>query len=99
MSKAKMAAEFVKAMCLLKFPDDARAMSKHVVDWLTFADYTTGTHKYIPSDKLDDLLDLEPGSGVYGFLYFNDGSYILLTCHDGIAWWDGGDTTPELVKF
>lgn len=98
MSKAKMAAEFVKAMSLMKFPDNPKGMSKFVADWLTFAEISdSGSHKYIPEKKLNEELGLPEGAGVYGYIQFADHSYLLLTCRDGIANWDGGDAKPELA--
>lgn len=100
MSKAQMAAEFVKAMCLMKFPEDAKGMSKLVVDWLTFANIKdSGSHKYVPKDRLNAELGLPEGAGVFGYVMFEDNSYILKTCRDGIAHWDGGESKPQLVEF
>ncbi len=98
MSNAKMACEFVKAMAEAKFPYDAKSMSKHVVEWLTFADIIdSGSHKYIPADTLSAELGQPEGAGVYGYVQFRDKSYILLTCHAGIAYWDGPDQKPVLI--
>lgn len=98
MSKAKTAAEFVKCYAEAKFGKYAIQMSKYVVDYLTFADIKdSGSHKYIPADDLSAKLGQPADAGVYGYVMFQDGSYILLTCHAGIAWWDGGDAEPELV--
>lgn len=98
MSNARMAAQFVKHYAEATFPDDAKGMSKHVMDYLTFADIKDrGSHKYIPTERLNAQLGLPDGSGVYGYLKFADNSYILLTCYAGIAHWDGADTTPALV--
>lgn len=98
MSNARMASEFVKHFANAVFPNDAKGMSKHVVDYLTFADIKDrGTHKYIPADELSAKLGLPEGAGVYGYIRFQDCSYILLTCHAGIAHWDGEGHDPVLV--
>lgn len=99
MSKAKTAARLAMAYAQVVFPDDAVGMSKHTIDSVThISDCSTGSHKYIPADVLNRHLGLPQNAGVFGYVRFDDGSYILQTCSHGLAVWDGGDAVPELIR-
>lgn len=93
MSDAKMACMFVQSTAKQQFPDDAIRMENVVLGWLTsFADIKgSGTHKYIPADRLTADIGADAGSGVYRYVEFHDGSYLLNTCKHGVAVWEGGD--------
>jgi hypothetical protein len=55
-----------------------------------------GSHKYIPSDELTKMLGLPVGAGVYGYVKFSDGSYVLRLCSGQLASWSGDVTeSPE----
>ena len=56
-----------------------------------------GSHKYIPSDELTVMLGLPAGAGVYGYVKFSDGSYVLRLCGGTLASWSGDIAeSPEL---
>ena len=100
MSKAKLAVWFARVGARDKFPDDAEGMSKIVLGWLVSigVDASYGTHKYIPTSWLNEQLGLPDGAGIYGFYRFDDGSYALLTCRNGVIAWNGSEGNPEFDK-
>lgn len=93
MSDARMACLFVQAVAQRCFPDNAVQMEGPCVHWLvSIADVVdSGSHKYIPAARLSADLGCAEGAGVYGYIKFRDGSYLLKTCHHGVAVWEGGD--------
>lgn len=99
MSNAQMAAEFIQAFSKSRWPNDAVRMETGTADYLhSFADIaSSGSHKYIPADKLSKDIGAEEGSGVYGYMMFRDGSYLLKTCCHGVAVWEGGDDDVAYV--
>jgi hypothetical protein len=99
MSNARMALEFCRAISKERFPDDWRNMETLCVDWLASIDAAVdaGSHKYIPAERLNNDLGLPQGAGVYNYRKYVDGSYLLLTCRNGLAIWDGSDKAGEFV--
>lgn len=97
MSKAVIAAKFVRAIAKDIFPDVAKGMETNCVDWLARIDdaVDSGSHKYIPADRLSAELGQPSGAGVFGYRKYDDGSYLLLTCSAGVAIWDGGESKPR----
>lgn len=95
--KAKTAALMVQAYATACFPDDGIGFEKHCLDnFLYVGDYVSqGSHKYVPTERLNDQLKLPQGAGIFGYVKFDDGSYILQTCSNGLAVWAGGDAVPE----
>ena len=49
----------------------------------------SGSHKYIPADRLTDDLGMEQGAGVFGYVKLYDDSYVLKTCNGPLAYWSG----------
>lgn len=100
MSHARMAMEFCRAISEKRFPDDARNMERFCVDWLASIDAAvdSGSHKYIPVEKLNAALGVPDGAGVFGYRKYADGSYLLMTCNTGLAYWDGGDSVPTFGR-
>ena len=115
--KAKLAAIICMEHCCHVWPDDWLGMAKHDFEMLAvagiFETESSGTHKYIPTERLNTELGLPQGGGVYGYWKFKDrqrydgekyvdipesGGYVLLTCDNGLAVWAGGDNKPEFVK-
>lgn len=89
---ANQFAQLVIAYCAHNFPKDSLGMEKHQANSLAgsrLIDCTCGTHKYVPKEKLNADLGLKDGEGVYGYARFQDGSYCLMTCMNGIAVWSG----------
>lgn len=88
---ANLAGQFCLAIAMKTFPDDATKMSTLCVDWLASIDNATsaGSHKYVPTKELNVALGLPDGAGVYGYRRYPDGSYLLLTCSNGLACWSG----------
>lgn len=48
-----------------------------------------GTHKYIPTEKLNNDLGFPQGAGVFGYWLMGDGSYLLRTCDGPLCVWSG----------
>lgn len=90
MTKAATAERFVTSMAAVTWPDDAVNMAPYVVDWLLpILEYRgSGTHKYIPTEALNQHFGLPQGAGVYSYVSFDDDSYLLRTCNDGVKVWD-----------
>jgi hypothetical protein len=105
--KSKLAGEFCVAMAQRMFPDDAAGMAVYCLEWLdTIANTTgSGSHKYIPTDWLNDKLGLPQGAGVYGYVKFEDDSYLLRLCSLGkdkmsLAYWSGNkDENPKIFEI
>ena len=56
-----------------------------------------GSHKYIPAEQLDAALGLPAGAGIYGYVKFADGSYVLRLCDGRLASWSGSiEDQPEV---
>jgi len=91
-----MALQFCRAISKERFADDWQKMETYCVDWLASIDAATdaGSHKYIPTERLNGQLGLRQGAGVYGYRKYADGSYLLLTCDNGLAHWDGTEASP-----
>jgi hypothetical protein len=91
MSQAKLAVRFSRAMAQYVWPDKHEGMEQYTQEWLGAIDTRTdvGTHKYIPTKKLNEDLGLTDGSGVWGYTKYPDGSYLLMTCSDRNASWSG----------
>jgi hypothetical protein len=97
MSAAKIAALYVHAWCRQTFPpkDDrdrsvnmaSTVLTGGFLDVFDFKDH--GTHKYIPTERLNSELGFEQGAGVYGYVKMHDGSYLLMTCDGPLATWSG----------
>lgn len=100
--KAKIAALLLHAYCRQTWPGDetktepgkagngANMASTVANSWFEVFNHTSsGTHKYIPADKLTDDLEQPRGSGVYGYYKMADDSYVLLTCKGPLAVWSG----------
>lgn len=101
--KAKVAAMMACNSAKVRFPDDADGMAKMEMDFFAMAGvlkYTdSGSHKYIPTEDLNEALGLRQGGGVFGYYKFEDGSYVLMTCSNGLAVWDGTAAgKPEFWK-
>ena len=116
--KARLAAIIVLEHCKTVWPDDWLGMAKHDFEMLAAGEIfditDSGTHKYIPTERLNTELGLPQGGGVYGYHKFRDrkrmnaegkwedvpgsGGYVLVTCSHGLAVWEGGDAKPEFVK-
>jgi len=100
--KAKLACEFAVAMAQRKFSDDVKKMAPYCLEWLNFMmvdGMSYGSNKYIPTQDLNDELGLPTGAGIYAYYKFEDGSYALLTCSDGLAVWSGGEESPEFIEI
>jgi hypothetical protein len=104
MTAARIAAAYIHAYCRETFAEDAERVdlrskepvkmastvaNGHMID--VFDHQGSGTHKYIPAERL--TLDLgEPlGAGVFSYWKMYDGSYLLRTCDGRLAHWDGTD--------
>lgn len=100
MSKALYFGMHVVAYCQAVWPNDNSVFAHQAsLSALSFATITSsGSHKYIPADRLSEELGLRQGRGIYGFLEFEDDS-ILLLCSDGrIAHWDADEESkPEFI--
>lgn len=99
MSKALFFGMHVVAYCQIVWPNDPGMAATQVdVSAMSFADFIdSGSHKYIPAERLTEELGMVKGSGVYGYLKFSDGSYILKCCDGRLAHWDGGDRKPQII--
>ncbi|QIG70735.1 hypothetical protein EVB91_184 [Rhizobium phage RHph_I1_18] len=95
---AQIAAEYMHAWCRMKWPENgtdkiagtkmASTMCRgEMID--CFDIISSGTHKYIPANKLTADLERPQGAGVYAFFKFSDGSYLLMTCDGPLAYWAG----------
>lgn len=97
MSAARIAAMYVGAYCRETFDRDPDGMQSMVLNG-GFADVfdheSSGSHKYIPADRLSEQLGMRPGAGVYGYWRMYDGSYILRTCRGPLAIWSGREEDP-----
>ena len=100
MSAAQIVTLYVHAHCRQQWPTpmehqtDSAQMASTVLNG-GFADVFdfkgSGSHKYIPSDKLSQDLGEPLGAGVYGYLKMYDDSYVLMTCNGRLAHWSGKD--------
>jgi hypothetical protein len=98
MTQAITAAQLVQTYCRTIFPNDPLEMECIVAQHLrVFKVVSSGSHKYIPADKLSKDIGAEPGSGVYGYEKMEDGSFMLYTCCHGLAVWDGKEDSPAYV--
>ena len=88
---AKIAALYVKAYCKATFKEpEAMESTMCQGGFLDCFDITgTGSHKYIPTTKLNSDLGKRDGAGVYNYAKFSDGSYLLFTCDGPLAYWSG----------
>lgn len=91
---AKIAATYIAAFCRETFDENPESMestmcSGQMIDVFDHVGY--GTHKYIPTERLNDDLELPQGAGVYSFWKMTDGSLLLLTCGGRLAYWSGSD--------
>lgn len=89
---AKIAAVYIHAFCRETFVKDPDSMAAsmanaEMIDVFDHRGY--GSHKDIPTNKLNKDLDQSKGGGVYGFWLMGDGSYLLLTCGGRLAYWSG----------
>lgn len=92
MTYAQTAANLINTYCRVTFNDMAMASGAVAGTMIDAFDVTdSGSHKYIPADRLSADLGAKPGSGVYGYWKMSDGSYVLQTCEGPLAWWDGQD--------
>lgn len=99
MSQARFFGMHVVAYCQIVWPNDpGMAKSQVDVSAMSFADFIeSGSHKYIPADRLTEELGMRKGSGVFGYLKFSDGSYLLKCCNGLLASWAGDETKPEII--
>lgn len=98
---AQTTAYFIQAYCAVNFVDSSRMESVvaegRLIDAFDHNGY--GSHKYIPTQKLNEHLKLPQGAGVYGYWFFSDGSYLLRTCPGPVAFWAGKEEDlPEFCK-
>lgn len=101
MCKARIAIIYVHAYCQQQWPGEGptegRNMASTVLtgSFLDVFDHKgTGSHKYIPADRLTKELGLPEGAGVFGYVKMYDDSYILQTCGGALAYWSGKDDEP-----
>lgn len=112
MSAARIAAGYINAWCRLTFAPDAKRTELRSKDGEEMAstmangsmidafDHTgSGTHKYIPADRLTQELGEPLGAGVYGYWRMYDGSYLLRTCRGPLAYWDGPDVEGSVAHW
>lgn len=88
---AHIAALYVRAHCKQTF-NNSDGMESTVVTggFLDVFDFKSfGSHKYIPTEKLNEDLGLPQGGGVFGYIIMADGSYLLRTCGGRLAYWSG----------
>ena len=91
---AKTASRMITAYCRALFDKDPDKMGStmangSLIDAFDHKGY--GSHKYIPTERLNDDLGLPQDAGVYGFWTMKDDSYLLLTCTGELACWSGKD--------
>lgn len=97
---ARLAAMYIHSYCRQKWPtvEDGKdhlhgtnmASTMCQGSWIDVFDVaSSGTHKYIPTHKLNEDLGLRQGAGVFGYYRFKDGSYLLMTCDGPLAYWSG----------
>ena len=88
---AKIASKYMQTFCQATFKDPERMESTMfqggMLDCFDIID--TGSHKYIPAERLNEELGLPQGGGVYNYVKFSDNSYLLLTCEGKTAYWSG----------
>lgn len=89
---AAVAATYILAYCRETFDKDPESMSRFVlngsmIDAFDHTGYVT--HKYLPTEKLNKDLGQPDGAGVFAAYGMKDGSYLLMTCHKGVAYWSG----------
>lgn len=95
MSYAKCAVLMLNAYAKTIGVKAERIFSFEMLDCFDFTQH--GSHKYIPSDELNKMLGLPQGAGIYGYVKFGDGSYVLRLCGGELASWSGDlAETPEL---
>lgn len=93
---ARIAVELVHAWCEKKWPgdgpSDGNKMASFVFDG-KFSDVfdfkTFGTHKYIPTEKLNKDLGRPEGDGVFAYVKMYDDSLVLMTTSGLLAHWSG----------
>lgn len=90
---------YVKGYCRMTFKNpenmESTVLSGDQLDCFDLVG--TGSHKYIPTERLNNELGLPQGGGVYNYVKMKDGSYILLTCRGPLAYWSGKADEP--AKF
>jgi hypothetical protein len=98
---ARAAAYYIRALSKTMFNEPDR-MEGHVPSFETldcFDITDTGSHKYIPADRLSEQLGLPAGGGVYSYVRFSDNSVLLKTCPGRVAYWSGKtEDAPEYPK-
>ena len=90
---AKAAAQMIRSHCktIFKDPDSMETYWAGGMYLDCFDIVGTGSHKYIPADKLTEDLGMRQGAGVHNYAKFSDGSYLLYTCGGRLAFWSGKD--------
>lgn len=102
---ALVAAELIHAYCKVKFPPQEGSSSKAYGNYMAttvangplidaFDHVGGGSHKYIPTTRLNADLSYPDGAGVFGYWKMKDGSYLLRTCEGPLAVWSGKDDEP-----
>lgn len=94
MSAAKIAAMLIHAHCRATWPDSGAEMGSTILNgaFLDVFDFKgSGSHKYVPDERLTADLGEPKGAGVYGYVRMYDDSYVLKTCKGPLAIWSGKD--------
>lgn len=103
MSYASKAAAYINAFARLQYPADPEAIAASAIangDYIDCFDRVgSGTHTYIPADRLTADLGEREGAGVFGYWLMQDGSCLLRTCRGPLAWWDGEAHVAEWGDF
>jgi hypothetical protein len=95
---AKTAALYIHSFCVVTWPPKEgdklsgtkRASTVANGDMIDVFDHKGGgTHKYIPTEKLNEDLGYRQGAGVFSYWQMADGSYLLRTCEGPLAYWSG----------
>ena len=90
---AHKVALYINSFCRMSSPNEDCAKLASMMasgEWIDCFDHLgDGSHKYLPEDKLNQDLGLQPDKGVYGYWRMKDGSALLLTCKGPLAWWSG----------
>jgi hypothetical protein len=104
MSAARIAGEYITAWCRQKFAPVAErpelrdehpekmastVANGNMID--VFDHKGSGSHKYIPADRLTQDLGEPLGAGVFSYWKMYDDSYLLRTCDGRLAHWSGKD--------
>ena len=95
MSEAYLAATLVQAYCRDKWPGNEAAQGNNMASTMfdsfarIFPVRSSGSHKYIDVDAINEHLGQPQGGGVFGYVTMNDGSQVLLTCKGPLAIIDG----------